>query len=112
LQLAALQPKVEHPSLEMAPMVKIFSILFSVLFVMFVSGAAKADCCNYGCCDCGCIALKAQKNASSIAQSIQSKLGKGGSVKSFSVSVDGSKPGKAKWVCTAAQNGATCSQQQ
>jgi hypothetical protein len=81
------------------------------MLLNFFPGTARADCCSYGCCDCGCIALKAQKNASYIANSMQKKLGRGGSVKSFSIDVGNAQNGRAKWVCTAAPNGANCSRQ-
>jgi hypothetical protein len=82
--------------------------------VLLLPNAASAKCCNYGCCDCGCIALTAQKNASSIAKSIEQNLksqGKGASVQSFKIDIADKASAQSKWTCTPAESGAVCTRQ-
>jgi hypothetical protein len=90
-------------------MAKLLVLLFPLLlFNVFPSAPAKADSCSYGCCDCGCVSSRLQKNAPYIARIIQGRLSNGGRVKSFSVEVDKEKAPTKKWVCTPTENGADC----
>ena len=89
-------------------MARLLALLFPILFINAFPAAAKADCCSYGCCDCGCVSSRIQTSAPYIARTIQGRLTNGGRVKAFSIEVSKDKSATGKWVCTPTEKGADC----
>lgn len=81
-------------------------IVLSLMFLVAGSALAEA-CCSYGCCDCGCVALKVAKQAKSIEKAMNSNLGSKGSIQSFSVTI-ADEPRRGKWSCKPKDDGAIC----
>lgn len=74
---------------------------------------AMADCCPYGCCNCSCVASRAQEHANSIASRIERNMkqkGKKAQVRSFQIDVSGTES-SGKWTCSPSENGAICTRQ-
>jgi hypothetical protein len=77
-----------------------------MVIVSASSGSAFADCCHEGCCDCGCVSLKAQKKAARLASLVRRHLG--GNLTSFTFDASDKKPLDSLWTCSMQGETAVC----
>jgi len=76
---------------------------------------AQAACCNYGCCDCSCVAFRAEEQAVQIEREIEhSLISKSGPIRlqSFTIEASDEPLGpSAPFSCAPTQKGAICTRE-
>lgn len=75
----------------------------SALFFVFMA-PSHAACCSYGCCDCGCVALKAKGKAAKLSRAI----GRHGILQSYSINASDKKSGSGNFKCSMQAEVAVC----
>lgn len=82
-------------------------LLLTALFLLLDSTPGQAACCSYGCCDCSCVALKAEAKAAKLSRA----LGRRGSLQSYSINASDQKSAPGPIKCSLEAEVAVCRRQ-